>query len=230
MSGVPFPAGTEADLAAQLRVLRAIHTVGAVPAPSALRARIELARSPARRRRRASPLRFVLALASPVAACAALTVALILGAQGPVVATVADAAELAGRPIQAPVLEPQGDARTLPRVTAAGLTYPYWEDRFGFRAVGVRHDRLAGRAATTVTYARGGHRLAYTIVAGPPLPAGARTTPAFDGGVVVDRLHAHGEDVVTWLRGGHTCVLVGAGARFGLLTRLAASSTYGREH
>jgi hypothetical protein len=230
MGNVPFPAGSEADLAAQLRVLRAIHGVGAVPAPAALRARIELARAPARPPRHTRRGRLSLALASPVAACAALTVALVLGGQSPAVATVADAAVLASRPVQAPVSEPRGDEQTLPRVTAAGLTYPYWEDRFGYRATGVRRDRIGGREATTVTYVHGARRLAYTIVAGSPLAPGGRMRTSFEGGVVVRSLSMHGTEIVTWLRDGHTCVLVGAGSQIGLLTRLAVSSTYGAPH
>jgi hypothetical protein len=45
------------------------------------------------------------------------------------------------------------------------LAFPDWS-AFGWRPVGVRSDELAGRSAMTMTYARGGHRLTYTIVGG----------------------------------------------------------------
>jgi hypothetical protein len=227
MSGMRVPAGTEAELAAQLHVLRLLHGIGAVPAPAALRARIELARVPAGSMRRRSSTRWTVSLAGAAAACALLAAGLVLGTQGPGAPSVADAAMLGVRPPQAPVLEPRGEPHWLPRVTAAGLSYPYWEDRFGYRAVGLRRDRLGGRPATTVLYLRGRRRLAYTIIAGPPLPAGARTRSTSRAGIRIDSLAADGEVVVSWLRHGHTCVLAGRGTALSAMIRLAASSPDG---
>jgi hypothetical protein len=227
VSGARLSAGTEDELAAQLRVLRALHRTGAVPAPAALRARIELARVPAGSTRRRSSTRWTVSLAGAAAACALLAAGLVLGTQGPGGPSVADAAVLGVRPPQVQVLEPRGEPLWLPRVTAAGLSYPYWEDRFGYRAVGLRRDRLGGRQATTVLYVRGRRRLAYTIISGTPLRAGARIRSASSAGVRMDSLAAYGEVVVTWLRHGHTCVLAGRGTPLSLMARLAAASTDG---
>jgi hypothetical protein len=102
------------------------------------------------------------------------------------------------------------------------LPYPYWEDRFGFKAVGVRHDHLNGRPATTVFYKSGNQRVAYTIVSGSALPFGARSRGAIHNGVAVWTLHAHGMRVATWLRNGHSCVLVSKNMPFSLLVSLAS--------
>ena len=50
------------------------------------------------------------------------------------------------------VAEPPDDHATLPRLRAAGLPFPYWEDHFGWIATGVRSDDLDGRLLTTVFY------------------------------------------------------------------------------
>ncbi len=146
MSGTRASAGTEAELAAQLRVVRLLHTTGAVSAPAALRARVKLDRRPATgmRRRSSPPPRFRLAAAT--AASGLVAAGFMLGTRSPGAPTVADAAVLAGRAPDVAVPEPAGAAIWIPRVSAAGLAYPYWEDRFGYRALGLRHDTLGGRS------------------------------------------------------------------------------------
>jgi hypothetical protein len=146
-----------------------------------------------------------LGLAGPVAALA-LTLALAGGAEPGL--TVAQAAALATRPALATVPEPNQDASTLPRLRAAGLPFPYWEDRFGWRATGTRTDRIGARVLTTVFYRRGAQEIAYTIVSGEPLTPNPPAT---------------GRSTVTWLRYGHTCVLSGRGVAVGELIKLAGS-------
>ena len=156
-------------------------------------------------------------------AAAAVIAALVITLGGGVSApTVAQASVLATRPALAPAPIHQSRSPTLSRLTAAGLPYPYWDDRFGFRAVGVRHDRLNGRPATTVFYKSGNQRVAYTIVSGSALPFGARTHGATQNGVAVSTLNAHGMRVATWLRAGHSCVLVSKNVPFSLLVSLAS--------
>ncbi len=214
----------QADVAAQRRALEAIRDVAGEEAPAALRARVTLARPP-RRRRPVSGLamrgRAVTAVAaSGLAAVFAAVAVLAVGTTGGL--TVAQASEVAARPVQMPAPKPGEESAALPGLRAAGLPYPYWQDAFGYRAVGVRHDRLDGRLATTVFYARGGANVAYTIVAGAPLPAGETTRGTVLQGVSLRALTAHGRTVVTWVRAGHTCVLTGDGATVSTLLRLAS--------
>ena len=108
---------------------------------------------------------------------------------------------------------------TLPGPRADGIPFPYWEDRFHWRAIGARTDRLAGRAATTVFYRRGGQTIAYTIVSGQALSAGLHS-----GLGMFSTAKGH---VVSWLRRGHTCVLSGRGVPFAALVRLATWRGHG---
>jgi hypothetical protein len=208
----------QADIADQRRVLHAVRDAASEGAPAALRARIAFAGRPPRRSSRRRPVTAVTAtaLGGVIAAVAVLAG----GSTGGT--TVAQASLVAVRPAQAPAPAPPADNAALPRLQAAGLPYPYWDDAFGYRAVGVRYDRIGGRLATTVFYARGGARVAYTIVDGAALPAGEPTRATVIGGVRLRTLSAHGRTVVTWVRAGHTCVLVGSGTRSDTLLRLAS--------
>jgi hypothetical protein len=123
--------------------------------------------------------------------------------------TVADAATLAARPAAAIVPEPPDDSAMLPRLRAAGLPFPYWEDRFGWKATGVRDDDVDGRTLTTVFYHSRGRRIAYTIVPGTRLPAAPGADTIKRGGIVLHASPDNRRMIVTWLRRGHTCVLSG---------------------
>jgi hypothetical protein len=207
----------QASIASQRRALAALR--GADDAvPHSLRARLALARDPRRRRRIPERLAGMLAAAALTAIIAALTI----GGGGAAAPTVADAATLATRPAVAPALEPRKGSVTLPRLRGAGLSYPYWEDSFGFKALGARRDRLGARLATTVFYARAGKRIAYTIVSGPPLAAGSAMRSIVNAGTHFRSFSAGGRRIVTWLRRGHTCTLSAISAPYLTLLRLAA--------
>jgi hypothetical protein len=199
----------------QREVLDAIDRAG-LPAPSGLRrrvARADPATSP-RPGRRFAP---ALASAGVIAAVVAIVIVTI-GSGAP---TAAQAASLASRPPRAAA--PTGNqGAVLPRLRGAGLPFPYWEDRFGWRATGVRTDTLSGRAATTVFYRHAGLLLGYTIISGPALtvPGGAQVIVR--DGIRIELFRAGSRTAVTWLRRGHTCVLSGAGAPGRVLVRLAA--------
>lgn len=188
----------------------------AVSAPSRLRARV------ARAGPRAAPGRgrwSVPTLAS--AGVAAAVVAIVLATVGSGAPTVAQASSLASRP-------PTGGAPAgnrgalLPGPRAASLLFPYWEDRFGWRATGVRSDSLSGRSATTVFYRHDGLPIAYTIVSGRALAAPASARVIVRDGVRIELFRTGGRTAVTWLRRGHTCVLSGVGVPGPVLVRLAA--------
>jgi hypothetical protein len=206
----------QADVRDQQRALAAVRAVSAERAPAALRARVALARPPRRRARRIG------ALAVAATAAIAATVVLTLAGGSATTPSVADAAVLATRPAVAPAPEPAHGAATLPRPRGAGLPFPYWEEHFGWKATGVRRDRLDGRAATTVFYRRQSQLVAYTIVGGRPIPIGSPARVSVQDGTTFRSLVVHGRRAVTWLRRGHTCVLSGTTATRATLLRLAA--------
>lgn len=212
----------QATVAAQRRALGAIDAAAGEQAPAALRARLELLRGPQRRRLGSWAKLPRLVPAGAVAIAAVVAVLVVTLGGGVSAPTVAQAAVLATRPATAPAPAPQPRTPMLAHLRAAGLPFPYWDDRFGLTAVGVRHDRFDGRPATTVFYRSGRQRVAYTIVSGPPLAFGARTHRSVWNGIAVWTLEAHGMRVATWLRHGHSCVLSGRHVSFLMLDSLGS--------
>jgi len=199
--------------------------VADVRAPAALRARVE-AEHAARRRPRAR--RFpALGLAGAAASFASATVpvlglGLIGGEQCTEGATLSRAAALALRSTPGPA--PAEDETTHVLIDAGinGLRFPYWDDEFGLDATAIRADRVSERGAMTVEYRGAGQRIGYTIVAGPPLkpPSDARMVRRRSLSLAVFR--QDGAVVVSWRRGGHTCVLASRDAGVARLVKLAA--------
>ena len=211
----------QSDLTAQRRALAALSDAAHERAPSALRARLELARDPHLTRRH--PRRQWTAIPAAAAVAAAVIVLTVGG--GPAGApTVAAAATLSGRAPLHPAGAASGSELRWP--TASGLSFPAWARRFDFVATGARTDRLGGRLATTVFYARGDQQIAYTIVSGRPLAAGAAARESTWDGTRLESFAASGRVVVTWLRSGHTCVLSGSPGLLAELQRLAAAKPY----
>lgn len=189
------------------------------PAPASLRARVEATRRAAERPRRPG-----LALAGGFAAALAATIlaVVILDGGGRADPTVLEAASLAERGTSAPAPAPDGRQPKLLAASVAGVPFPDYAVRFGWRASGTRADELAGRATQTVYYDLRDRRIAYTIVSGAALqwPAGARRTVR--DGVTLRFVERDAETIVTWLRDGHTCVLSGDSVARGELLELAA--------
>lgn len=230
-----------AALAQQRTAVHAIQAV-AVPAPASLRARIEAEREraadstgAARGRRAWSPSRsserrpgwwprgraFTLAGGVAVAAAVALALALVLPGGTPGAPTVVEAAGLGTQPPAAGPPPPDPVDPRLLDAQQAGVAYPNWKPKFGWAAGGKRSDDLDGRATSTVYYEKRGRTLAYTIVDGRPLEnpeGGERTTVE---GTELTTLEQDGRTVVTWLRGGHTCVLSGEGVDTKTMLELA---------
>jgi hypothetical protein len=196
-----------------------------VEAPPRLRARIAEERlragrgAPARRWAFRPP-----ALAAGLAAVAiAVTLALSGlpggGAGGP---SVDDAVALALSPPTEPAPGVDGTNATALRLSVGGVAFPnYRWSLKRWETAGARDDRVEGRAAKTVVYRGPSGDVGYTIVDGEPLD-----TP--DGARIVDRnglrlavLRTDGANVVTWRRGGHTCVLASKGASPGQLISFA---------
>jgi hypothetical protein len=203
-------AGSPALLAAVAEQQRAIAAVrGAhVPAPDELRERVRELRAENEPRRRRARLAITGALAAGGALAAAVLALALPGdiAPGP---TVVDAADLSRLPATEP---PPARSQTRPQLLAASVgpvAYPYWGGRFRWRATGMRTDRLGDREVTTVFYESGARRLGYSIVAGPRLAPPVATTDRIVDGMRLRSFLANGRPVVTFLRGGLTCVVSG---------------------
>ncbi len=213
----------QARLRAQRRAVAAMRSLTEFErAPLALRVQHQTLIS--RRRRRAPAI----ALGLSGAAGAVLWTLAGLGG-GQAVLTVAQAATIALRPPTSVVAEPASDDHVaLPDVQAAGMPFPYWEDRFGWHAIGERTDRLDGRELTTVFYRRGAERIAYTIVSGNSLPPAQAVSTTVRAGTILAGSWSRGRPIVTWLRLGHTCVLSGGpGVPLAALLKLAGWRSHG---
>ncbi len=173
-----------------------------ISAPSSLRERVDAApraRASARRRRALVPAVAALAVA-------ALAAVLVLPSGTPGAPSVVEAAALGQRPAVEPAPRPATD-KLLDR-RAAGLPFPDWSQKFGWRATGARTDTLAGRRMTTVFYAKGARRIAYTIAGGAALDEPDGSDRVVEG-TRVRLVRAGQRALVTWQRRGHTCVLSG---------------------
>jgi hypothetical protein len=206
-------AGDPALAAALDRRRRLIGIVDAAvadtQAPHDLRLRVDALGARAPVRRRARRLRLPLAALAAVAGAAVLAVVLAAG-NG---LTVRDTLAVAIRPPVAAVgIDPRQPRLLKERVDE--VRFPNLQPKFGWRAAGVRTDEVRGRRMRTVFYAKGGRRIAYTVVAGDALdqPGDARRTVA--GGVELRTLRADGRVVVTWRRlGGRACSPLPASTR-----------------
>jgi hypothetical protein len=157
------------------------------------------------------------------AAVIALALAAGLSGGGSQTLSVHDASALAQRPATAPApAESRGDRREL-AANVEGVSFPYWGDRFRWRTTGSRSDHIDGRTVTTIFYANGrGRRIGYSIVAGsaPSQPSGGVVTRR--DGTPYRLLTQNGAPVISWVRGGHLCVVSGHGVDGATLLRLAS--------
>lgn len=201
----------------QRRAVTATQAVAGEPVPASLREAVE-ARRRALGRRRGSASRLVprLALAGGLAAALVAVLAVVLSG-GPAGPTVAAAARLAERPPSGPAPPPADVSGTKLALDVEGVVFPDLARSFGWRAVGVRRDKLDGRNAAVVYYAKDARRIAYVIVAGSGLPRPSGAAGTTRGGVLFQTLRVNGRLAVTWRRAGRTCVLIGAAPRAELL-------------
>ncbi len=106
--------------------------------------------------------------------------------------------------------------------SAAGVAYPYWGGKLGWRAMGTRTDTVGGRTVTTVFYTNSGtRRIGYSIVSGAALAIPAGSTSVARHGVSFHVLSHARPAIVTWREAGHTCILTARGVSAGTLMRLA---------
>jgi hypothetical protein len=207
-------------LAEQRRVIELMGAVD-VAAPASLHSQVE--RTIARRRRRSAfaipRVGFAAATMTVVVVAVAVAIGLTGGSSTGLSVQQAAAVTLGRATMGAPA---ESDVhRAELSASVDGVSFPYWQDRFGWRSAGAREDRLAGRAVTTVFYANAeGLRIGYAIVSG--------SAPATHGGKVVwrgatpYRVTTHdGATVITWERGGHLCIVAGRGVGAQTLLDLA---------
>src|SRR5579884_160534 len=198
--------------------VRLLHQAAVERAPAQLHLRIEGQR--ATRARRPRMRMGYVAVAGAIAA-AAIAVVLVLPGGAPGSPSVSQAAGLALRGPSAPAPAPDSmDPRAKLAEHFQEVYFPNWSATLGWRAVGMRQDRLDGRPTTTVYYQRGDELVAYTIVGAPALsPPSAPVTRS--NGYQLRVFSQAGRAVVTWRRAGHTCVLSAAGVPVSMLERLA---------
>lgn len=201
----------QALLERQRRATAAANVLAHEPVPESLAASVEASRRGRRARRGVAP-RF--ALAGALALVVTVVSAVVLTG-GPGAPTVAEAAGLATAAPSAPAPASESDTRLA--LDVDGVAFPNLLESYGWRAVGSRSDRVDGRDATVVHYAKDGRRLAYVIVAGSGLPRPDEGESTTRGGVRYQTLPLAGRPAVTWRRDGRTCILLGDAPRDELL-------------
>jgi hypothetical protein len=195
------------------RVIRALQA--GPRAPDRLHRRIEQIHAEAARR---SPRRPALrgrgvprstlrpALAAGVAAIMAVAIVIALGGGE---SRVVQAAELSLSPSTEPAPPTDLERPALIERSFAGVRFPAWSGKFGWRTVGARSDELDGRETLTVYYRHTHHRIGYTVIAGPPVEPPDDAERLNADGLELRRFRLGRQDVVTFVRNGRTCVLSG---------------------
>jgi anti-sigma factor RsiW len=203
--------GFAAALALQQEGRDAIATAAeGTGAPLALRARVEGHAAQGRRhgdrppsaRTRLGGIRWPGAGLVAGAVAAVIAALVLFGGGAPGVDDVAAAA------VRRPTAQigPVPATSPLLREKVGSVIFPNYLAKFGWKAAGTRTDEIGGRDTRTVFYEKDGKRIAYTIVAGDALEWPDGSKESVDG-IVMRALEYEGRDVVTWRRGGHTCVL-----------------------
>jgi hypothetical protein len=224
---------TEAEL---VEFVRSID----VPAPESLHRRVELLIARRGAERVSAPRRAIalvygalgsaprLALAGAgTAAALAIALALSLGGGGASGPSLHEAAAVTQLPATAPAPRESHTRHAELLVSVDSVSFPYWQERLGWRATGSRTDRVGARQVTTVFYAnRDGRHVGYAIVAGLPAPHVSGGQTAWRHGTAYTLVRENGTPVLTWQRGGHMCVLSG-GSGVDAATLLHLASWHG---
>lgn len=207
----------DARIAAAIRA-----TAGAVRAPEQLRE--ELA---AQRVRRTARRRIAGALAATVATALAAVLALSQagGEPGSAAApTIAEAAVVALRQPALPAPARDAKAPSFLQASSGGVAFPdYGQGGLRWRPDGLLRARRGGRDIVVVSYTRGaGVRAGYAIVGGPALRQAQSAAPVVRGDTRFAVQRTAGITIVSWRRGGRTCVLASREASAQALLSMAA--------
>jgi len=198
------------------RAVSILHELRDDRAPHSLRLAIDAQRRSAPRRR--GRLLYGGALAVTVSAVVAFLV-LLLPVGSPGAPSVSQAAALALRGATLPA--PSVHSAVKLNQDVQDVYFPNWQGSFGWKAAGKRVDHIGGHVAVTVYYKRWGHTIAYTILDAPPLRWNNSPIVNLDG-IRLQSFVGHGRLVVTWRRGGQTCILSGTRLTVGELAQLAS--------
>jgi hypothetical protein len=202
------------DIAIRMRAAAA-----SVHAPASLRAAV--AAGPQRAARRGPAPRLVALGGAGLACVVAVALAIAPGGHDPVAPTVASAASSA---LRAPTRPAPRGADGVLTVSAAGVRFPDYGAGSRWRPAGTRTDRLGDRTTVSVAYDAAGVRAGYAIVGGAPLPVPAGARRMVYEGVPVAVIERDGLRIVTWRRGGHTCVVAARGVGLDRLLGLVAQT------
>lgn len=112
-----------------------------------------------------------------------------------------------------------------PAATGAGLAFPDLARVDGWRPVSGGSGQVFDRRVTTVLYERDGMRLAYSIVAGPPLGAPAESRSLGGRAPAVLAFDAEGRGAVIVTRAGHSVVVSAVGVPLSSLVRVARATS-----
>jgi hypothetical protein len=206
-----------------LCVVRRLDPGTPQPDPGAPQPQIDL---PADQRRRRGPLssRWRNTLFVPAATALAIVIVALVVVLGPgsSAPTVDQTVKLALSPATAPA--PARDSAHPELLAAAvdGIPFPYYGSSSGWRTTGSRTQVVHERTVVTIYYrATDGTRIGYSIVPGASLstPSEAATVR---GGVRYTFGRIGPGRYVTWVRGGHTCVIAGTTVSDLALLRLAS--------
>lgn len=98
-----------------------------------------------------------------------------------------------------------------PLAAAFGVPFPDLARRLGWKPVARRDDVVDGRQVRTLVYARGGRRLAWSVIDGAPVPVppGATSVPVL--GPATAQFESGGRVAVLTTRGGRSVVVSAAG-------------------
>jgi hypothetical protein len=132
-----------------------------------------------------------------------------------------DVAAAAVRPPTAAVAPVPAQSKLL-HEHVGDVAFPNYAGKFGWRARGTRTDEIGDRATRTVFYAKGGRRIAYTVVSGEALERPGDARKLSREGTPLWAYRHDGRAIVTWRRRGQTCVLSATGVTRGELLELAA--------
>jgi hypothetical protein len=161
---------------------------------------------------------------------AVLAVAIAVGLSGGASAPTVSFNQAAAPTLRAATLPAPPESSTdRARLAAAvdGVPFPYWSERFGWRSIGSRNDRIDGRTVTTVFYSDShGRRIGYAILAGTPAPRVGGGVITWRDGVPYRLRTENGAAIVTWLRDGHLCIVSGHGVSSATLLKLASWSDH----
>jgi hypothetical protein len=198
------------------------------PAPQRLHARVEAmvaehAERPMTLREGLAGARLRLGALAAGGAAVGAAVALALGGAGGAALSVGQAAAVTLRPATLPAPSESHSDEAQLNAAVDGVSFPYWEDHFGWRSSGSREDTVAGRRVRTVFYTNGkGQQVGYAIVSGTPAPKMPAGETRWREGTAYHLTTSGGANVVTWHRDGHLCVVAARGVSPEKLLTLAS--------